>query len=511
MTLCSAHDRRGGALRRRAGAPGRVPRHHGRSGRGDARRVPDAARRRRAPWCARSASARRSQVPDVLADPAYTLKHAAISAGYRAQHGRADAARRPGGRLDRRLPRERRAPSRDKLVRLLQTFADQAVIAIENVRLFNETKEALEQQTATAEILQVISSSPTDVQPVLDAVAATARRCCATRLRRKSCWRRATCCTRAPAIWPPAEAMQMRGDPIPIHATSMTGRAVLERTTIHCADVLPLMQSEYPAARVNQQRAGLPGHPGGPADARGRRVRRDLPAPRRAAAVPARSDRTARDLRRPGGHRDRERAPVQRDQGRARAADRHRRGAEDDQPNHLRAPAGARHPDRQCEPAVPGGQGLRLPARGRRLSDEGRATGSSRAASMRSRSSAQHGTLVGRTALTREVVHIEDALNDPSYTLEGGAGPARLSHHARRADAARGRAGRRPRAVAQRGAAVLRARRPARHDLRRPGGDRASRTCGCSTRSRPRAASSSRPTSTSASSSPTCRTSCARR
>ncbi len=132
-------------------------------------------------------------------------------------------------------------------IKLLETFADQAVIAIENVRLFRELKESLEQQTATSEILGVIASSPTDIQPVLDAVAESAVRLCAAedatiRLVYGNLLQQVA----HHGTIPTAGAEQDR----PINRQSVMGRAVVERQLVHIEDLLPLAETEFLGAHV---------------------------------------------------------------------------------------------------------------------------------------------------------------------------------------------------------------------------------------------------------------------
>ena len=123
-------------------------------------------------------------IPDVLADPEYTFLEAQKLGRYRAnlavpllREGK------PVGAFS--LTRAEPRPFTDKQIELVETFADQAVIAIENARLLNELRqrtddlsESLEQQAATSEVLQVIGSSPGELQPVFQAMLANATRIC---------------------------------------------------------------------------------------------------------------------------------------------------------------------------------------------------------------------------------------------------------------------------------------------------------------------------------------------
>src|SRR5262249_20651223 len=126
----------------------------------------------------------------------------------------------------------------ERQVALLETFADQAVIAIENVRLFNETKEALDQQTATAEILQVISQSPTDTQPVFDAIVKSGRHLCEARFSSLMLVDGDHLALAATVgLEAEAEAQLRRSYPRPLARDTATGRAVLERQVVHLPDV----------------------------------------------------------------------------------------------------------------------------------------------------------------------------------------------------------------------------------------------------------------------------------
>src|SRR5262249_19910851 len=142
-------------------------------------------------------------------------------------------------------------PFTDKNIKLLETFAAQAVIAIENVRLFNELKESLEQQTATSEILGVIASSPTDIQPVLNVVAENAARLCEANdaLIYRESGERVYLAAKHGSIPVSQESM-------PISRGFVAGRAIIDGQTIHVHDVFAEIDTEYPDAKPLQQAAG---------------------------------------------------------------------------------------------------------------------------------------------------------------------------------------------------------------------------------------------------------------
>jgi signal transduction histidine kinase len=141
-------------------------------------------------------------------------------------------------------------PFTETQIALLRTFADQAVIAIENVRLFNETKEALEQQTATAEVLRIISTSPTELQPVFDTLVANAARVCGAldvnlHLRAGD----------ALPIVAHYGSLPLPDAHFPIDGTSVVGRAFLDRRTVHIPDLAAA--DELPAAQARARQSGF--------------------------------------------------------------------------------------------------------------------------------------------------------------------------------------------------------------------------------------------------------------
>src|SRR5262249_34183006 len=159
-------------------------------------------------------------------------------------------------------------PFTAKQIELVQTFADQAVIAIENARLFEaeqtrtreltertqELTETLEYQTATSEVLNVISRSPSNLQPVLDAIVKTAARLCQAdfadfRLLRDGVYHLAA--TTAD------EGILSGRDSIVADRGSVTGRTVLEQRPVHVPDIQADPEHTYSPALKRSWRTAL--------------------------------------------------------------------------------------------------------------------------------------------------------------------------------------------------------------------------------------------------------------
>jgi GAF domain-containing protein len=189
-------------------------------------------------------------IVDVLADPEYTYKGKEIL-GFRRTLLGVPLLREgsPIGVIG--LGRNIVRPFTDKQIELVTTFADQAVIAIENARLLNELRqrtddltertaeltESLEQQTATSEVLQVISSSPADLQPVFDTMLQNAVRICNAKFGHIYRWDGDALALVATYNAPPAFDDARRGLRVSPNPRWPVGRMLATKTTVHVADL----------------------------------------------------------------------------------------------------------------------------------------------------------------------------------------------------------------------------------------------------------------------------------